>query len=32
LFVKIGAEAVLRVTAENRQIQLGEVGRVEIAL
>jgi hypothetical protein len=30
--VKIEAEAVLRVTAENRQVQLGEVGRVKIAL
>ena len=26
------AEAVLRVTAENRQVRSGEVGRMEIAL
>jgi hypothetical protein len=29
---EIGAEAVLRVTAENRQIWPDEVDRVEIAL
>jgi hypothetical protein len=30
--VKDRAEAVLRVTAENRQVRPGEVGWVEIAL